>query len=390
MPSKINNSKGLIFCIIATLLIASLVVTFSYSKEDTVNSIINELEVIEGDYIIAEEYVVNKGVIIGDFISASNQVENHGMVEGDIIAVSASLLLKGKLKGDLRTATTEATIDGEINRNATIFANHILISDDAVIDGSIHTFANTVNIKGFVGGDVRGAVASSFISGNIKGNVTLYTNRIEFEPGALIEGDLTYISENQQNIDKQYVKGTIKHKYPTALSAEKQIENHIDRWKAFSIIRRIVFLISYLAIGSFSIMMFKKPFIRAASIVQEKSWVNLLVGLGALIGIPILAVLFMLLIIGIPLGVILVALYGILIYLAKIPVEIWLGNKIYRESPHPVISFLIGSLLLQATLLVPIVGWWASKAVMVVGIGATLIMIKEYYKGKEYGIGNRE
>ncbi|SCY73978.1 bactofilin family protein [Alkaliphilus peptidifermentans] len=379
MQNKFWKYRRFLLCGLI-IIVAATLITFGKEDERGLYSIVEEDVIIEGDYIRANEYIQNRGIIIGDLITVSNEITNYGMVEGDIISLASSFKQMGNVKGDLRIAAEDIIIDGEISRNASILSNHILINDNGVIDGSVHAFANTINIKGFIGGDIRGVVGSAIISGNIKGNVLINARRIELEPGALIEGNLIYVSEEEQFIDPQFVQGTIEHRYPSTLGILSQFENFQNRWRALSIVRKIVFLLAYLIIGSITILIFKKPLIRAAAIVEEKSWINIVIGFSILIGVPVAAIILMIMIIGIPISFILLALYGILLYLAKIPVEIWLGHKIYKESPHPVVSFLIGSILIEAILLIPFAGWWASKLVMVAGIGAILIMIKRYYK----------
>ncbi|KAB3532074.1 bactofilin family protein [Alkaliphilus serpentinus] len=378
----INNYNK--YKIVTLLIVLSLIIltAISYGNESKYRTV-GENQIVEGDFIALSTSGENYGKVIGDFIVIGDEAKNDGLIEGDILAMTSELTSRGMVKGDIRGFASQVNIEGEVNRNASILANHIIFNDGSVIDGSVHALANTMKLYGFVGGDIRGTVNTLEIHGTIKGNVYIHVKNIEFDSGGKIEGDLVYISEDELDIPKEYIGGTIEHNYPTNSSLPYQLNLLGQQLKRFLLLFRVLFLISYLIVGSILIRLFKKPTERAAANIEKSPILGLGIGLALLVVVPIVAILLMATVIGIPIGGMIFVFYFILIYLSRIPVGLWLGQKIFKDSPHPILAFILGSILISAASLIPVVGKLLSFVVLIIGMGISVIMIKGYYK-KEY------
>lgn len=369
-----------IWCVVILLISLIAGLTIAYASENyNDSSIITAEDTIDGDYIKASNSIFNKGRVTGDFIVAGNDITNEGIIGGDLIAAAAEITHSGKVSGDTRIVAGDIFIEGEVSRNASMIGNQITQYKDSNISGSIHVLSRDLEIRGFVGGDIKGANENTIISGTVKGNVFLHTSNISILPDAIIEGDLVYISETQQSINPQQVKGRIEHRYPKGASKDfaNQVQSTI---RTASVITRLGYLLSFLLAGIVLILLFKKPYERASLLIQERPWYSIGLGVSIIICVPIVAIILMITIIGIPFGVIALALYGILLYTAKIPVGIWLGSKIFRGEKRLIIWFIIGTLILEAVSLIPLIGWLASFVTLAIGTGSTMIMLKRYYK----------
>lgn len=107
-------------------------------------------------------------------------------------------------------------------------------------------------------------------------------------------------------------------------------------------------------------------------------------GMGALIffATPIAAILVMVTVIGIPLGIISLVIWGILLYFAQIPVAITIGWLILSRkrdiSSH---GLLIGALALGLFILyligsIPIIGWILMLFVIFFGLGSLVTVFR--------------
>ena len=358
--------------------------TLTYANEiyNGMDMVITEEQLMEGDYIRASNRIINKGKITGDFIVAANEINHQGIIEGDLIAAASEIGLLGIVNGDIRVIAANILIEGEVSKNASMVGSRIVQYKDSIIDGSIHAFSSNLDIRGYIGGDISGANQNTIISGTVKGNIYVYTESIKLLPDAIIEGNLTYVSEAPQNINPQQVRGKIEHRYPT-VSSRRDFANQIQSAiKKASIFSKIIFMLSYLIAGILLIWAFKRPYERASDVIQERPWYSIGLGVSILICVPIVAVILLITIIGIPFSLIGMALYGILLYTAKIPLGIWLGSKILRGEKRLTIWFIIGTLILEAVSLIPYAGWLISFGTLSIGIGATIIMIKRYYKNE--------
>jgi|GEM_PF-2846317 len=369
------------------LILAGLSLSYAFEAYNDTDLVIAEEQLIEGDYIKANNRILNKGKITGDFMVAGTDIEHQGVIEGDLIAAASEGRVAGIVKGDIRVVGNNILIEGAVSRNASIFANRIVQYKDSIIEGSVHVFSSQLDLRGYIGGDVRGANQDTTISGTIKGNVYIHTSKLRLLPDALIEGNLIYVSGDVQQINPKQVKGRIEHRYPTTATRRDFADKIQGAIKTASVFSRIIFLISYLLAGILLILVFKNPYRRAAALIQEQPWYSVGLGVSILICVPIVAIILMITVIGIPFGLIGLALYGILVYIAKIPVGIWLGSRIFRGEERLIIWFVIGTLILEATKLIPHAGWLISFGALAIGLGSTLMMVKRYYRNENTGKG---
>jgi hypothetical protein len=101
------------------------------------------------------------------------------------------------------------------------------------------------------------------------------------------------------------------------------------------------------------------------------------IGLGLLLffGLPLLAVIALVTVVGIPFGIGLLAAL-LLIYALGYSAAAWvLGRSILREPTAWVVAFLVGWAILRVAALVPILGGLVWFAAVVVGLGALAVAI---------------
>jgi hypothetical protein len=98
-------------------------------------------------------------------------------------------------------------------------------------------------------------------------------------------------------------------------------------------------------------------------------------GLLAFFGLPILAIIALVTIVGIPLGLVLLAALG-LIYAIGYSAAAWIvGRRILREPTAWILAFLVGWGILRVLALVPILGGLVGFAAVVFGLGALAVVI---------------
>ena len=108
-------------------------------------------------------------------------------------------------------------------------------------------------------------------------------------------------------------------------------------------------------------------------------------GLVCLIVVPIALIILAITMIGLPLALILGALFAILLYVVKIFVGVYLGEKALRlfnkKLPIPLIwSMIAGLVIIYILFLLPFIGWLIKLAVMLWGLGVLLVIIKKDLK----------
>ena len=250
----------------------------------------------------------------------------------------------------------------------------------SIIKGSVNAGASTIVIGGNIGRDFRGGADSITINGEIGRNVEVETGSLTFGPNANIGGNLTYTAESQIQIPEGVVAGEVVFK-----KAKQPVKPaKFDDMRRFSIVGKLFGLVSYFVVGALAVYLFRKPFSTASDIVGQKPWASLGIGFVGLVVIPIALLLVMITVIGIPLAVILWAFYFIAIYMARLPVALWLGNKVLKSDERTIMQMLLGLLILGLLALIPYAGGWISFAVTLFGLGSIMIWLnKNIGKQKE-------
>lgn len=119
---------------------------------------------------------------------------------------------------------------------------------------------------------------------------------------------------------------------------------------------------------------------RVASTIQEQPWVVLGVGGALLFSVPLLILLCMVSVLGIPIGLMLGAMYIVTLYLGRVFVMLWLGQRLLglvSDSPSVAWAFLTGLVCYFIVSVVPLIGGLVTMLTMVAGLGAILIAKKE-------------
>ena len=371
--------------IMGILLCLLLVTVSSYpvaAVQDTPrNIIIGQEQTIQGDYFGAGDTIINSGKVNGDIYAAGNEFENGGEVSGDIILAAMNSKIGGKINGNIRIASSRTELTGEIGKNITALTETLLLEEGAAVDGNINAFASTVILNGIVGGDVKTASRRLEINGEVKGDVAASVEELNFGPNGRIQGELTYTSQEEISIPEGMVVGRVEHRLPEPRRGRSQsMENLQKGWKYLYLIRRGVGMLAYLLIGFLSLLLFDKFMKKSAITLEEKPWHSVGIGLVALIVIPIASILILFTVIGIPLGIISLILYGILLYLAKLPVGLWIGSKILKNEEKPLLPMLLGLVILLLISYIPYIGAFVSFVVLLFGIGTYLMNIQQALK----------
>jgi hypothetical protein len=226
------------------------------------------------------------------FIAADETVEN-------LVVISADAVIEGTVTGSLVVIEGDATISGRVGDSVTVISGDINLLDTAVVD-NVHS--------------VRGDLIRA--------------------PGATVTGD----------IDESDFTGF---------------------WAAIGVLSVILWVGVTIAavVAGIVFALIGGRQLRAAATLMTGEAVNAIVGTVFLwVGLPILAVLALITVVGIPLGV------GILIFL--IPVLGVLGYLVAATrigsfatgalkadaASRPVVAVLIGVIVLQLVLLIPVIG----------------------------------
>ena len=329
-------------------------------------------EIREGDLYSAGDTVRVDGRLAGDLVAAAaRRVVVDGQVDGDIFAAAYTIDLRGPVGDSTRVAaqdlTVETTIDGDLI--AAVTQLHLL--DGARVTGGIAAVARLAEIDGTVDGDVRVAAGEIIVRGTLGGNARLIADRVDLAPGARIDGDLDYrAAEPLSSEAAARVAGAVRRD-----EAADEVE------PAGSSMSSFLFWSwqagAALVTGLLAIALFRRVVRQLVTAIAGETTVGGLLGFGAFLVVPAAAAVAMVTLIGLPLGVVAILLFGVALYVAKLPVAVWVGGRLLalagRSDASPYAAMAIGILVLYALFETPYLGWLIWLAATWLGLGAMVL-----------------
>ncbi len=370
--------RGVVGMSVAVLLVFCFSVpalAFDFRGADTVT--VADGEVIEDDLYVGANIIIIEGTVDGDVWAAANTIAVGGIVSGSTMAAGRMVAIQGDIGHAVRAVGETVSVSGNVDGDLMAGCARLDTARSARIGGDLLLGAGNARIDGLVEGDIRGGGGSVSIGGVVQGDIELEVETLTIESTADIQGNLVYTSENEAAIQSgAKVAGVTTHKLPEKErdGAESSAFAFLSdlKWKF------IGFLMSLLA-GLVLILLAPKWLSSVSEAVRSRPGPS--AGWGALVLFvtPIAAIVTCITIIGIPLGLIALALWGIAIYLAQIPVGLFVGKLIigrYREVEGKgimVAALALGLVILKLLRLIPYLGFWIGVAAVIFGLGAVVV-----------------
>lgn len=300
---------------------------------------IDKTETIENNLYAVAVNITIDGTINGDLICAAQSITINGEIKGDLICAAQSINVNGAIGGSVRAvAANSIAINSKITRNVQAFGSNITLNKEAEVGWDMLIACAISDLRGKINRDLHGVGASVIIGGEIGGNVALNlsgqarpkSNNLKDDPAlilkesAIINGDLNYTSGSIGSIDeKAVIKGQVNYSLPKhPATVDKAVSNI---WSG------IFSIFSSLIVGLVLISLWREEILK----IMDKMLKNTgpAIGWGAVLMFltPIVALLLFITLIGIPLSIIILALWFIALYLSKIIVGILVGRGILEK-----------------------------------------------------------
>ncbi|MBU0670939.1 hypothetical protein KKF29_02155 [Patescibacteria group bacterium] len=357
------------------------------TKIDTVADI-KEMENLPSTNFFADETVNVTGDYNNDVIAVGNNITIDAVVDGDVLAMGGTVTVKGKVTGNVRVAGGSVYIQGEVDKNVNIGGGSIYINDTASIGRDLILYGGMADVNGNVGSNIMGSSGSINVNSQVGDKVEVDVGTLTIGPNADINGEIKYTASEDATIDPSaQIGGTTTKLVPDDKSSgtangddqtKKESKNYGKTigWK-------VVWWISYLLLGLLLIYAFPKCVKETSEIMFKEGGRSVLAGILFLILMPILCLILLVTVIGIPISILGFVAYGTGIYLAAIFLGIILGNKILPSQKKPLLPMLIGVTIIYLLKLIPFVGGLVSLIAAVWVLGAYIITLKNKHEEKK-------
>jgi len=381
----------LIFSLALFLALPLSAQAFSVKADDSVY--IAEDETVIGNLYAAGANITVDGTVVGDVICGAQSVNINGKVEGDVICGAQSVNINGEVGGSVRAAGNTVNINGKVARGVQAFGASIVLGKDAQVGWDMFIAGANGEIRGKVGGDLHGGAANVVIAGEVGRNVRLKLDeRVESEAKGIkfkkisspltitkeakIGGEVVYTAGREGDIEEgAMIIGEVTY---NPVKFEKSKRQILYGW-AWS---RLYSIFTALVIGLVLISIWRKQIIRLTDRMLDKVGVS--IGWGAVVMFltPIIAILLLITVIGIPLAFLLAGAWLIAIFLSKILVGIMIGrslmDKLWHKKKDSLIwAMIIGVVVCWIIFSIPVVGWILCLVALWWGLGGIWLQFRE-------------
>ncbi|MDP2708882.1 MAG: hypothetical protein Q8O93_02425 [bacterium] len=357
---------------------------FAYSLKSGDSIYLAKNEVVEGNLYAAGSSLNIEGRVTGDVICAGQSITISGEVEGDVICAGQTINVSGKVGGSLRAAGNSINLSGQVARNAMTFGATIITSASSSVGWGMLVAGNTLEMRGQVGRDLYGGAAKANIAGRINGDLDLnlgYNNNkdqhLTIASTAIIGGDVKYKSNQDAAVKPgAAIAGEIIHNFPPTMVTKTNFARLSWWWG------RLISIFSALVIGLVLISFWREQVIKITDLMLKKVGPSLGWGILTLLLTPIIAIMLLVTIIGIPLSLIALSLWLIAIYISKILAGILIGrgllNNFWLSQKDSLIMAMIAGIIISWLIFaLPFVGWILSLLAILWGLGGIVLALKK-------------
>jgi hypothetical protein len=257
--------------------------------------------------------------------------------------------------------------------SASAATDHVVITGGAVVPagqtaGDIVVLDGPVRIAGRATGDVVSVSGPVRVTGRIDGDLIAVSDRAILGPTARVGGDLRYGDERPVLAPGATVAGSISNEDWVDASSGWGWVSAFGWWLAVSV--------STLIVGALLVWLAPGALYAAERAVREHLGATVGWGVAIAIGVPLLAILALVTLVGIPFGIALL-LAAIPVLLVAYATSAWIvGRRVLRNrSTSPRVALLAGWGILRVLALIPVAGGLVWLAATVVGLGALAVAL---------------
>lgn len=329
---------------------------------------------VDDDYYAAGGTVDLNAIINGDAVVAGGELFIGHHIKGDATVAGGNVHLRGNIQDDVRTAGGDISVDASIGDDLIASGGRINVTAASTIGGETWLAGGDVLVAGTLNRDLVVAAGSIRISGIVHGDVILQGGEIQILEGAVIDGNLDYKSPYEANIHSAaIISGDINY---------QQIE-----WQQPHRGTGIIFVLTMIVASIVLFKLFPGFTLSSVDRISADPLKNLGAGLLVLFITPLLAALLMAIVLGLWVGLSIMALYMIALITGFLVACFFVGdwgakrfNTELSSSGRRLISVIIAIIALGLIKLVPLIGGLVVFVLLLAGLGAVVLQLRDNYK----------
>jgi len=329
---------------------------------------------VNGDFSAVGGRVVVDQSVADDALLLGGTVDVRAPVGDDVRAAGGDISLESAVGGDLMAAggNVKLTHTAQVAGRAELAGGDVLV--DGRVDGSLNVRARRLVLNGPVGGSVQAAVEQLELGhlARVGGGLRHTASTVSQDPAAVVTGTLERVEGLFDDDDTRWGR-------------DERHPMHDNGWPAMAgwwlLLPLSMGLLGVLALAGVVLFVFSRFAGQAAHHIETEPWRALGVGAVLLLALPVLAVLLFFTLLGIPLGLVVMAMYPPLLLLGWLIGALfaarWLASHAWpAENKSAVVPYgwmAVAVIALLVVGAVPVVGPLLVTATMAAGMGACVL-----------------
>ena len=363
-----------------------------YGKDIVISQPVNE-----NLYIMGGKVTIN-APIHGDLIIAGGTIVINDSVTNDINIAGGEITFNGWVGGDIRCAGGKMYIRKNVLGEVVITGGNIMVDKGIEIGGLLASGGN-ITINGNVNGKILGAFGEFSLNGNvlndvdlrgghlsvnglISGNTVMAARTIVLGESAAFKGNIRYWNkQGTLGLKNNSIKG--KALFDPSLRIRTGEWYYLGAVTIFGFLWYIGMALLMIAVVLY---LFSATIKKAALTAFSNSLQSLGVGFLFFILIPMVAVIALFTIIGVPVGILLFIGYILLLLLSTVITSVvganWINNQnnFHWNLTQLVLISTIIFVVLKLLTFMPFFGWFVMALLVCISFGAILLNVN--WKGK--------
>lgn len=286
----------------------------------------------------------------------------------------------------------------EINGDKFVIGSTFTLQEDEILDGNLFVLGGlaTLDEGSLVEGDIVLMGGTVRINGHVEGDVLVFGGLVELGPSAVVENDVSVVAGNLDQEPGAQIYGDIREgiegplsvsnpgsiRFPFPFPGRVAIPNISVRvnpfWEGLWLLFRAIL---WAAVAVLVILFLPKHTQRVGGVAISKPLISGGIGLLTILVAPIILLLMIITLIGIPVALITAFLIFLVCIFGVIAIGTETGKrleKVLNQDWALAVSAGVGTFLVTLVIeginkVIPCVGWLGLFIVAIVGIGAVLL-----------------
>lgn len=350
-----------------------LIFPFSCVSEPEADETVTRRGIVNDDYYAVGGIVDVDANILGDITVSGGELFIAKKVQGDVMALGGTINIRGEIQDDVRTLGGDINVDAKIKDDLIAAGGKVRVSSSTLVGGETWLAGGDVFMAGTANKGLSIKAGNIRLSGTIHGDVNLEAGEIEILKDTLIKGNLKYKSPGEAKI------------HPSAKITGNTDYEYVE-WDDHRGASVILFSLTMIIAAIVMFKLFPGFTLSSVNIISSDPWKSLGVGFSLLVIIPVTAVVLIGIILGVWVGLGLLALYFVSLLFAFLIGCFFLGdwgarmvNKNITSRGHRLVSVSVIIILLGIIQLVPVLGSLFVFTILLLGLGAGMLHLHSVY-----------